>query len=32
MHKPLPDETVSSLLARQVEWTLESGKSWSVPF
>ena len=32
MHKPLPDETVSSLLAPQLEWTLGSGKSWSVPF
>jgi hypothetical protein len=29
MHKPLPDETVSSLLAPQLAWTLESGKSWS---
>ena len=32
MQKPLPDEAVSSLRAPQLEWTLESGKSWSVPF
>lgn len=32
MLKPLPDETISSLLAPQLELTLERGKSWSVPF
>jgi Uma2 family endonuclease len=32
MQKPLPGEVISPLLVPQVAWTLESGKSWSVPF
>ncbi len=32
LQKPLPDESVSPLLVKEVVWTLESGKSWSVPF
>lgn len=30
--KPLPGESVSPLLVNEVVWTLESGKSWSVPY
>ena len=29
--KPLPGETVSPMLASEVAWTLEPGKTWSVP-
>ncbi len=32
LFKPLASESVSPLLATEVVWTLESGKSWSVPF
>jgi Uma2 family endonuclease len=32
LHKPLASESVSPLLVKEVVWTLESGKSWSVPF
>jgi len=32
LHKPLPGENVSPLLAAEVVWKLETGKSWSVPY
>jgi len=32
LHKPLASESVSPLLVKEVVWTLDTGKSWSVPF
>lgn len=32
LQKPLPSEGVSPLLAKELVWVLESGKSWVVPF